>query len=164
MVVNNKIIFNKIIVLVLIFLLGAILNGCPKSENSQESKNKEVLSGEYYSFQCDNGDYKVLKVLLAEENLIHICYYNNIFSEKPSKDVIQSLYFGEKKFQDAFISIEGGKQATGRKHMALTLENWEYWEPDFLNDGEVRLNELEAYEKWKNGDRYVSGILTKPTS
>ncbi len=157
---NSSFVLNKFF-LILMVLSSVALNGCPKSD--QASKGKEVIAGEYYSFQLDSGDYKVLKVLLTETKLIHICYYNNISSKKPTEDAIKSLYFGEKQFQDAFFSMEGGRQAAGRKHMALTLKNWEYWKPEFLSKGKITPDELEAYEKWKNGDRDVSGILIKPT-
>ena len=61
--------------LICLLLLNLSMVGCSKSPDKGK---KEVLSGEYYSFECDKG-YKVLKVLEVEENLIHVCYYNNIF-------------------------------------------------------------------------------------
>ena len=150
-----------LILLVCLALMNVVMFGCSKSSDKVK---KEVLPGQYYSFICDNGFYKVLKVLVVEEELIHVCYYNNLFDKKPLKDVIQSLYFGEKQFQDAFLSKEGNKQCTGYKHMALTLKNWDYWEPEFLAGGEVAPDELEAYEKWKNGDRFVSDLKIIPTN
>jgi hypothetical protein len=162
MFLRNKKSFGRIAFWGLSISVVLLMSACPKSAH-EGNKSTEVISGEYYSFQCRNRDYKVLKVLLVEENLMHVCYYNNIFKEKPTVDVIGSLYFGEKQFQSAFLSIEDGKQATGRKHMALTIENWEYWKPEFLSDGTVTEDETQAYEKWKNGDRYVSGVLVRPT-
>ncbi len=162
MMKNRSIMTHRIAFVIFLIFISVMFVGCPGGNEGKE--DKEVHSGEYYSFQCDNGGYKVLKVLLAEENLIHICYYNNIFEEKPSGDVIQSLYFGKNRFNDAFISEDGGQTTTGRKHMALTLENWKYWKPHFLSNGEVTSDELKAYEEWKNGDRYVSGLLTIPNN
>jgi hypothetical protein len=144
-------------------LLSVISIGCSDSPD-KEQESRDVKPGEYYSFRCEDGGYKVLKILLVEESLIHVCYYNNFFKERPAKDVIQSLYYGKKikMFGDALFSKEGSQTTTGRKHIALTLENWEYWKTQYLAEDEVASDELVAYEEWKNGDRFVSELTMVP--
>jgi|GEM_PF-7092661 len=160
MLAANTIGFDRVFLLTMLILSATTVGGCTKSGQAEKA---EVLPGQYYSFQCADGGYKVLKVLAVEENLIHVCYYNNTLEEKPAQDVIPTLYFGKKQWQDMSLSVEGSRQTEGRRHIALTLENWEYWEPDFLVEGEVTSDELKAYEEWKKGDRFVSGLLIKPT-
>lgn len=154
---------SKVALLTFLLLLNFMLVECGGSTN-EEKQSKNVQPGQYYSFQCDNGKYKVLKVLVAQEKVIHVCFYNNNFEERPTDGVIESLYFGRKRFFNDYLDVENGRQTTGRKHIALTLKNWEYWSPQFLTDGELDPNELAAYEEWKKGDRYVSGLLVIPTN
>jgi hypothetical protein len=146
--------------LALLIFIGSMLY----NSSDQEEESKAVEPGQYYWFECSRGGYKVLKVLVVEEYGVHVCYYNNIFEEPPTEDAIESLYFGKKgKIFSALFSREGNRAATGSKHLPLIWENWEYWKPSFLADGEVEPDELEAYEEWQEGDRYVSGVLMIPT-
>lgn len=141
----------------LMLLLSLALFGCSESPTgtNQDEESKDMQPGEYYSFVSGDGDYKVLKVLVVDEKLVHVCYYNNIFKKQPTKDIVSSLFFGKQKSDDVFLDVSGNQQTTGRKHIALTLNNWKNWQPEWLSDGEVDSDELAAYEEWKNGDREV---------
>jgi hypothetical protein len=156
---------TRITLLVFSMLLSVISIGCSDSPD-KEKESRDVKPGEYYSFRCSDGGYKVLKVLVVEEPVKHVCFYNNLFKERSAEDVIPSLYFGKKSslFDGLFYSKKDGQETTGRKHIALTLVNWKYWEPQFLAEGEVTPDELEAYEEWKNGDRFVSELTMIPTN
>ncbi len=155
----------RVSLLVFSMLLSVISIGCSDSPD-KEQESREVKPGEYYSFRCSDGGYKVLKVLVVEEPVKHVCFYNNFFKERPVEDVIPSLYFGKesKVFDGVFNSKEGSVTTTGSKHYPLYLVNWEYWEPEFLADGEVAPDELEAYEEWKKGDRFIFGGKSIPTN
>ncbi len=153
----------RVALMVFSMLLSVISIGCSDSPD-KEKESRDVKPGEYYSFLCADEGYKVLKVLVVEEPVKHVCYYNNFFKERPAKDVIKSLYFGKKLKMsgDALLSKEGTQTTTGRKHIVLTLENWDYWKTQFLAEGEVSPDELVAYEEWKNGDRFVSELTMVP--
>jgi hypothetical protein len=165
MIKYRRIVMATVALLVFSMLLGVIFTGCSDSPD-KEQESREVKPGEYYSFLCADEGYKVLKVLVVEEPVRHVCYYNNFFKERPTEDVIPSLYFGKKvkMFPGLLVSKEGSETMTGRKHFAINLMNWEYWEPQFLTEGEVTSDELEAYEEWKKGDRFVADELrVRPT-
>jgi hypothetical protein len=131
------------------------LIGCRKSTvSNQEERAKELQSGDYYSFVSVEGDYKVLKVLVVESDVVHFCYYNNVFKGRPSESIISSLFFGKKQ-HDMFVDINQGQQTTGRKHVALDIKGWDDIKPQFIVNGEVASNELDAYEEWKASDRYI---------
>jgi hypothetical protein len=159
-----RIVTARVTLMVFPILLSLISIGCSDSP-SQEQETREVKPGEYYSCLCSDEGYKVLKVLVVEDSLKHVCYYNNFFKERPAEDVIPSLYFGKKNkmFPDVLLSREGMRTTAGRKHIALTLENWKHWEPQFLGEGEVTSDELVAYEQWKNGDRFVADLPILPS-
>ena len=151
--------------LIFSMLLSVISIGCSDSPD-KEQESREVKPGEYYSFRCSEGSYKVLKVLVVVGSVKHVCYYNNYFKERPTEDVIPSLYFGKevKMFPGLFLSKEGEHETTGRKHYPLYIVNWEYWDPQFLAEGEVAPDELEAYEEWEKGDKFVFGGKQIPTN
>ena len=147
---------QKNVIYVFILMMCWTLTGCSDSPLSQGADAADTEPGEYYSFVSVEGDYKVLKVLVVGENLIHVCYYNNVFKEEPTESIIPSLFFGKlSKTYDMYIDISGRQQTTGRKHVALSLKGWDYLQPEFLGNSEVTLNELGAYEEWKKSDRSV---------
>lgn len=113
-----------------------------------------MLSGDYYSFVSIEGNYKVLKVLVVEDDVVHFCYYNNVFKERPSEDVIPSLFFG-KKHGAVFIDINQGRQTQGCKHIALEIKGWDDLKPQFIVNSELASYELDAYEEWKVGDHHI---------
>ncbi len=141
---------------IFILMLCLTLLGCPKSstDSNQDEGVKEMWAGDYYSFVSIEGDYKVLKVLVVGNNVVHFCYYNNVFKEHPSESIISSLFFGKKR-HDMFIDINQGQQTTGRKHIALEMNGWDDLKPQFIVNGELTLEELNAYEEWKISDRYI---------
>jgi hypothetical protein len=147
---------QKMMICVCILMLCLALTGCPKSsiDSNQEEGAKEIQSGDYYSFISIEGDYKVLKVLVVEGDVVHFCYYNNVFKEPPSESIISSLFFGKKQL-DMFIGFNQGQQTTGRKHIALEIKGWDDLKPQFIVNSEVTSGELDAYEEWKVGDRYI---------
>lgn len=137
-------------------MLCLALIGCPKSstDSNQEEGAEDMQSGDYYSFISIEGDYKVLKILVVENDVVHFCYYNNVFKEHPSESIISSLYFGKKQ-HDMFVDINQGQQTTGRRHVALDINGWDDLKPQFIVNGELASDELDAYEEWKVGDRYI---------
>ncbi len=165
MIKYRQIAMATVALLVFSMSLSVISIGCSDSPD-KEQESREVKPGEYYSFRCSDGGYKVLKVLVVEEPVKHVCYYNNLFKERPTEDVTPSLYLGKKSsfFKGLFYSKEEGQETTGRKHIALTLVNWKYWEPQFLSEGEVTSDELEAYEEWNNGDRFIAELRVIPSN
>jgi hypothetical protein len=135
--------------------------GCSESPSEADDENSaDIQDGGYYSFVSVEGDYKVLKVLLAEENVVHFCYYNNLFKERPTVEVVSSLYYGKEKY-NMFVDIKNGQQTTGSKHVALELNGWDDLAPVLLSNGDVSSNEFKAYEDWKNGDQFVLPAGTK---
>jgi len=154
---------HRVALLGCLALFGTVLAGCSDSSD-QVSANREAEPGDYYSFRCSGGGYKVLKILVVEGTLKHVCFYNNFFKERPTEDVVSSLYFGEKSklFGGAFHSKEGSVITMGRKHIALNLLNWEHWDTRFLAEGEVTPDELVAYEEWENGGRFIADLKVIP--
>ena len=148
---------QKRIFYIFVLMLCLVLIGCPKSstDSKQEERTKEIQPGEYYSFVSMEGDYKVLKVLVVEKDVVHFCYYNNVFKERPTEDVISSLFFGKKQHDVMFIDINQGRQTTGCKHTALEIKGLDDLKSQFIVSGVLSSNELDAYEEWKAGDRYI---------
>jgi len=159
---------HRIAVCTFLSIFGLLLAGCSDSptDSGDSEGSMDMQAGEYYWFMSADGDYKVLKVLAVETNLIHICYYNNVFKEQPTTDVIPSLYFGKRTTLGDDILVAGSRSATttGRKHWALSLEVWNYWRTHFLSSGRVTPEELTAYEDWKTGVREVIDFECTPTN
>ncbi|HDY65909.1 MAG TPA: hypothetical protein ENH84_06735 [Phycisphaerae bacterium] len=90
------------------------------------------------------------------------------FKDKPTEDIIPSLYFGAHPFYSGatfplkrdeshtsgddteYLDQHGGQTSSGRKHIPFTQTNWDDWDPQFFHSGSVDTAELEPYEKWKN--------------
>ena len=143
---------KKTITNIVLCALVLALTGCPAPTKNRKSEDIQV--GAYYSMTSVEGDYKVLKVLMIEDDILHFCYYNNVFKNRPSEGDISSLFFAQKRFDDMCVGINEGQQTTGRKHVALEIEGWSDLEPQFIVNDEVFSDELEAYEELKVNDRY----------
>jgi len=146
--------------LMIILVLGLSV-GCTKVSSITKAEPKP---GHYYMFDASGNGYKVLKVLDVSEGLTHVCYYNNIFKNRPTKEVIPTLYFGNPLPNAPGNYIDGDQSQTrmGKKHVALTKENWKHWSPEFLAEGVVQSNELLDYEAWQSGDRKIESYLWTP--
>jgi len=133
------------------------LSGCSDSPSSQDESDGEsdIQPGSYYSFASRQGDCKVLKVLAVEADVIHFCHYNNVFEDRPTDEVIASLFFGKIENMGVLLDVTDNRQTAGCKHTALERAGWGYLKPKYLSGGQLHPDELEAYEEWKKGDRTI---------
>jgi len=143
--------------------LFMLLFGCSDSSEQIEEGNLPQ-PGNLYWLISEEGNYKVLKVLVVEADVIHLCYYNNVFKEQPGKDVIPSLYFGTHALGSTLLDRAGEKTTHGRKHMAIIKKIWTNWNPQYLDSSKITPDELNSYEDWNNGDRYVFAVDLHPPS
>ena len=148
--------------LILFGLLVLLASGCG-SKRSAPSESSDPKVGEYYAFNASAHGYKVLKVLDVQPDLIHVCYYNNIFKERPGKADMQSLYFAPyNSTVGAYVDGDKSQTRMGRKHVPLTKENWKHWNAELIDTGTVTADELAEYEIWKKGEKKVAPGLWTP--
>ena len=96
---------------------------------------------------CSKRPYSVLKVLKAEEGIIHIRLYKNKYGEIPAKIAPDSLELGSINDKDDF----------GVGHLPISQEMFASWKPQFLQHTLLEQEELEGYEEWKKSHGGVWG-------
>ena len=97
------------------------------------------LAGAVYSVDDGEGRYGIAKVLVVDQDGVHIRLYKNKFGERPFRVDVSSLDLGSIHGPDGF----------GMGHLPLTHAAFSAWEPVFLVATGVDDEELEGYFYWK---------------
>jgi hypothetical protein len=126
----------------------------------------DLKAGALYSIYNGDGSdsYGIIKILVLEPPVVHICVYNNDYNERPDHIDPATLRLGfeagafeqaaeEDKVEEMFAS--GG---VGIAHMPLHLRDFIYgWQPVYLMDSPVTEDELIGYNIWKEEGGGVFG-------
>jgi hypothetical protein len=99
----------------------------------------ELFEGGYYSVK-DGECFGVAKILKLEPDKIHIRVYKQRFGSRPRSVALDQLTLG------AIDDTDG----IGAGHVPLLITTFKRWQPVFLTYSEVKPDELEGYEAWKN--------------
>jgi hypothetical protein len=101
----------------------------------------EIIVGGLYSSLQENGTFRIVKVLVADEDAVHLRMYAEKFTEVPADISSASLSLG---------SIGGG--AFGIGHYPIARKGFFVNEKRLLRRETVAEDELEGYRIWASDD------------
>jgi hypothetical protein len=105
---------------------------------STRNAPSELFEGAYYSI-IDGDDFSIAKVLKLEPEIVHVRIYKQHFSQRPRSIDPAALTLGTIHDKDGF----------GMGHLPLRLATLMESDPIFLTHAEVKPDELEGYNFWK---------------
>ena len=94
--------------------------------------------GGMYTVDTHDGFFKIVKILVIDLSVVHICLYKNKFSSRPKVVNISKLRLGATHDDDFSMG-----------HISLSIKEFCSWQPKFLIKESVSEVELEGYEIWK---------------
>lgn len=90
----------------------------------------------------DDGDeYRIAKVLVVDERGVHVRVYKNKWKERPKTIDTSVLSLGSVNDKDGF----------GMGHLPLTKRAFAGWKPIVVGQEDVKKEELDGYDMWKDG-------------
>jgi hypothetical protein len=109
--------------------------------------------GQLYSGNWDDdGTYRVVKVLAADDEAVHVRVYKQRFPERPTTVDPQRLTLGTAHDSDGF----------GVGHLPLAHQEFMLWEPQLIGSTELREEELDGYRMWASEpDAEVFGVVKR---
>jgi hypothetical protein len=105
------------------------------------SQAPSLKQGALYTVDDGEGFFRVAKVLVLDEQGVHIRLYKNKWKERPAAIDVSTLSLGGVHDPDGF----------GLGHLPLSRNAFAAWRPVFVQDGTVAKDELDGYERWKEG-------------
>jgi hypothetical protein len=105
---------------------------------STRNAPSELFEGAYYSI-IDGDTFSIAKVLKLEQEIVHVRIYKQHFSQPPRSIDPAALTLGTIHDKDGF----------GMGHLPLWLTTFMNSEPMFLTHAELKPEELEGYNLWK---------------
>lgn len=111
-----------------------------RRHGSGEPGDNPGLTGGIYSIPREDGSFRIAKVLVVEDQIIHLRIYANSFSERPSQIDPAALSLGK---------VTDGKGNFGIGHIPLTIESFRHMSPVYLQTTDVTEDELDGYHIWK---------------
>ena len=108
------------------------------SDVSSRAAQSELFEGAYYSIR-DGNVFAIAKVLKLEPNVVHIRIYKQHYPLRPRAIDPEALTLGTIDDKDGF----------GMGHLPLRLEAFKERQPIFLTYIEVKPDELEGYNLWR---------------
>jgi len=105
---------------------------------STRNAPSELFEGAYYSI-IDGDDFSIAKVLKLEPEIVHVRIYKQHFQQRPRSIDPAALTLGSIHDKDGF----------GMGHLPLRLVTFTDRGPMFLTHAEVKPEELEGYNLWK---------------
>ncbi|HTR41481.1 MAG TPA: hypothetical protein VMH87_07680 [Pseudomonadales bacterium] len=109
----------------------------------------QIIPGTICTVDDGEGFYRVAKVLVIDDGGVHARLYKNRWTERPQAVDMSTLSLGSVYDKDGF----------GMGHLPLTKRAFAAWKPIVLGLEEVRQEELDGYEIWKDGK---GGYFGKP--
>jgi hypothetical protein len=106
----------------------------------------EISSCGLYAVKRGDGSFRVAKVLVLEDDVVHVRIYAESFEKRPLSVDFSILTLG---------SVFTGKFGMG--HLPLRLESFLSWEPTFLAWSNLAENELDGYRMWRDAGGGVFG-------
>ena len=105
---------------------------------SIRSAPSELFEGAYYSV-IDGDNFSIAKVLKLEPEIVHVRIYQQYFQQRPRAIDLGALTLGTIHDIDRL----------GIGHLPLRLATFIDHEPMFLTHAEVKPEELQGYNLWK---------------
>ncbi|MBI3410322.1 MAG: hypothetical protein HY040_18440 [Planctomycetes bacterium] len=106
-----------------------------------------MTEGGIYSIDNGDGKYGVVKILKLEPGVVHVRVYKNKFAARPNSIKVEELSLGSVKDKDGF----------GLGHLPISERDFKSWKAVLLATTEVRAEELDGYQLWKEAGGGVFG-------
>jgi hypothetical protein len=99
----------------------------------------EFEPGQIYSANWDDdGTFRVAKVLVVDDEAVHVRVYKERFDDRPREVDTNDLSLGSVHDEGSF----------GVGHLPLAREEFLRWEPILIKSESVAEEELDGYEMW----------------
>jgi hypothetical protein len=105
----------------------------------RHTEQSKIMPGTICTVNDGEGFYRVAKVLVIDAG-VHMSLYKNKWKERPQTVDINTLSLGTIHDKDGF----------GMGHLPLTKHAFAAWEPVVIGYEEVKQEELDGYEIWKD--------------
>jgi len=99
---------------------------------------RNYSAGQIYSVG-DKKRYRVVKVLVVDNNAVHVCVYKKVYAARPEQIDESTLTLGTIHDADGF----------GVGHLPLSRKVFQSWHPEFVAKSSVSDAELDGYKIWK---------------
>ena len=109
----------------------------PLSRSTDDAPS-QLFEGGYYSI-ADGAVFSVARLLRLEPDVVHVRIYKQHFPQRPRSIDPSALTLGTINDEDGF----------GMGHLPLRLSSFLERKPMFLTYAEVKAEELEGYNLWK---------------
>ena len=109
----------------------------PLFESIRDAQS-QLFEGGYYSI-ADGEVFSIAKVLRIEPEIVHVRIYKQHFPQRPRSIDPGALTLGSIHDEDGF----------GMGHVPLRLQTFMESDPLFLTHAQVKPEELEGYNMWK---------------
>ncbi|HLL14223.1 MAG TPA: hypothetical protein VK388_04025 [Pyrinomonadaceae bacterium] len=128
-----------------VIVAAVLTSGCAahreEATGRQEAMSKsELVAGGLYSVEDGEGSFRVIKILVLDDEAAHIAVYANKFSAPPTTADLSSL---------SFNSIYDGDEDVGIMHLPLSREAVAQDRPVLIARAPVTEAELEGYRMWE---------------
>lgn len=97
------------------------------------------IVGGLYSAPSDKGGFRIAKILVIEQGIVHVRIYKNRFEKRPKAIDQMSLSLGTIHDPDG----------CGMGHMPVSQKTFAEWELAFVAQSSVKEEELEGYKYWQ---------------
>jgi len=124
-------------------LVFAAVAGCSGANSMTE--------GGIYSIDNGDGKFGVVKILKLEPGIVHVRIYKNKFPSRPNAIKTEELSLGSINDADGF----------GMGHLPISETDFKGWKAVLLRRDNVKAEELEGYELWKEAGGGVFGKLAE---
>lgn len=114
----------------------------PQREKETQEDSTGLKVGGIYSVIQGNRKFRIAKLLVLEEGIVHIRIYKNKFNKRPDEIDLNSLTLGTIHDPDGF----------GMGHIPIPEHDFLSWQPKLLVQTEVKEDELEGYKIYKENN------------
>jgi hypothetical protein len=108
------------------------------SKTLQLSAGADLEPGDICSIKRDDSGFGVIKILVVDQHVFHICKYKNRFKERPFDVDVKRLSVGTIQDLDGF----------GTAHLPISATGFGSWMPARICRQDVTPEELEGYYGW----------------
>lgn len=129
-------VFSILLIATIFFVVGCAM--VKKPNRSSKDHQGEIIVGGLYATPDENGMYRVTKVLVVDQSIVHLRSYKNKFNVIPYDINSSKLSLGSINDPEGF----------GIGHFPMAKEGFWISNPIFLKQEPVSEEELEGYRMY----------------
>jgi len=115
-----------------------------KRSDPPVSARQPILPGALCVIPGDDGSFSLAKVLVVEDQTVHVRIYANRWKNRPSIAEVERTKL-------SMGNINDKEAGFGIGHLPIQKSTFERWKPVVLKVAPVANDELEGYKMWKEG-------------